>query len=152
LPTPFDSWRESKAYESRNHESSFREPSRPPRDPFGVGIRMAAAVGVAALIALLFVILTPGLRRTDTASSFSADVLQFTTALPPRSQGLPSQDQQSQDQQSPEEAAKPAIAQFQRLLALPNEPAGQADPVPSDKLLQPFVQWRLKGSSAGNTQ
>jgi hypothetical protein len=65
--------------------------------------------GFSAIVALLFVILMPGFRRPDTASSFSADVQQFTAALPPR----------SQDQQSSEDTAKPAIEQFHPCSRLP---------------------------------
>jgi len=162
-PTPFDSRPESKAHESladesSAHESSTRESSRRPRDAlarelklpnalFGVSIRTAATVGFLAIVALLFMMLMPGFRRADTASSFSADVQQFTSGLSPQSQ-----DRQSQDQQSSEEAAKPAIEQFQRLLAASSEPAAQADRDPSDKLLRRFMQWRLKTSSAENAQ
>ena len=157
-PTPFDSRRESKAHESladesSAHESSTRESSRRPRDAlarelklpnalFGVSIRTAATVGFLAIVALLFMMLMPGFRRADTASSFSADVRQFTSGLSP----------QSQDRQSSEDAAKPAIEQFQRLLAASSEPAAQADRDPSDKLLRRFMQWRLKTSSAENAQ
>ena len=157
-PTAFDSRRES-----ITHQSSARVSSRRRRDAlarelklpnalFGVSVRTAAAVGFSAIVALLFVILMPGFRRPDAASSFSADVRQFTAALPPQSQDRQSQDQQLQNQPSSEDAAKPAIEQFQRLLASPSEPAAQADRDPSDKLLQRFMQWRLKTSSADNAQ
>jgi hypothetical protein len=149
---------QSSAHQSSAHESSARESSRRTGDAlarelklpnalFGVSVRTAAAVGFSAIVALLFVILMPGFRRPDAASSFSADVRQFTAALPPQSQ-----DRQSQDQPSGEDAAKPAIEQFQRLLASSSEPAAQAGRDPSDNLLQRFMQWRLKTSSADNAQ
>lgn len=133
------------------------ENSPVPNARFGVGILAAAAVGLAAIAALLFVLLTPGVRQSDTASSFSADVRQFTAALPPQPrdwqpQDRQSQDQQSQDQQASENAAGPAIAQFQRLLTSPDAPAAQAGREPADKLLRRFMQWHLKTSLAENAQ
>jgi hypothetical protein len=162
-PIPFDSQLESRTHESSVHESSARESSRrtrdtlaralkPPNVLFGGSIRTAAAVGLLAIVALLFVILMPGFPRPDAASSFSADVQQFTAALPPQSQDQQSRNHQSQNQQSSHDAAKPAIEQFQRLLASSGEPAAQVDHDPSDKLLRRFMQWRLKTSSADNAQ
>jgi hypothetical protein len=143
-PTPFDSRLESKAHESSIHESrdALARELKLPNARFGVSIRTAATVGFLAIVALLFMILMPGFRRADTASSFSADVQQFMSGLSP----------QSRDRQSSEDTAKPAIEQFQRLLASSNEPAAQADRDPSDKLLRRFMQWRLKTNSAENAQ
>jgi hypothetical protein len=172
-PAPLDSRLESKAQESSVQESPIQESSaqeasaqelllwardalahefKLPNALFGVGIRTVAAVGFAAVVALLFVLLMPGDRRTDTASSFSADVRQFTAALPPQAQDPQPQGPQSQGRPSREDAAKPVIEQFKRLLAPPGAPAAQADRDPPDTLLQRFVRWRLKTSSAETAQ
>lgn len=119
---------------------------------FGLGIRTIVAVAVSAIVALLLVILIPGLRRSDTVSAFPADVEQFTAAPSSRSQDRQPQDRPKQDQPLSKEAAKPTTEQFQRVFASPSEPAAQPDSAPSDKLLQRFMQWRLKNNSAETAQ
>jgi len=117
--------------------------------PFGITGRMAATMGFLALVALLFVIMMPSFRQSDTASSFSADVQQFKAALSRKPQQQPSR----------EDAARPAIAEFQSLLgpssepvAPSSEPAAQADRDQSDELLRQFMQWRQKTSSGARAQ
>jgi hypothetical protein len=100
---------------------------------FGVAGRIAAAVVVSAIIALFFVVMMP--TRQDNAASFTATVQSFTTALSQQpSQPLPV-----------EEAKKPALAEFQSLLAASDTAQAaereQTDKQ-SDKLLQQFMQWR----------
>jgi hypothetical protein len=171
-PNASNARRELEVQESPVQESSVQKSSNPessqPRGALareftlpnvlsGIGIRTAAAVGFSAIVALLFVVLMPEFRRSDTASSFSADVRQFTAALPPGPQDRPPQDRSPQDrpprdQQSSEDATKAVIAQFQRLLAPSGAPAVQADRDPSDQMLQRFMQWRLKAGSADNAQ
>jgi hypothetical protein len=172
-PSSFDSPPETKAqgspvHESSAHESSVHELLQSTRDAlaresgptkvlFGVSIRTIAAVAVSAVVALLLVILIPGLRRSDPVSSFSADVQQFMAAPSSQSQDRqsqdrPNQDRPQQDQPLSKEAAKPTTEQFQRVFASPGEPAAQPDRAPSDKLLQRFMQWRLKNGSAENAQ
>jgi hypothetical protein len=99
-----------------------------------VAARFAAAVGVAALVALFFVVAVPGSRQGDgeqpssTLASFAQSV---RSALP----------------QSGDAAQKPAINDFQALLAA--TPAG-APPASesSGQLLQQFMQWREKPDAA----
>jgi hypothetical protein len=149
---------ESTARKSSTRASSTQESSRRLRDTlpralglpdalFGVDIRTPVTVGFLTAVALLLVILVLDFRQPDPASSFAADVQRFTAALPPASP-----DRQPQDQPSNEDTAKPAIEQLRGLLASSGGPAGQADRDPSDELLQRFMQWRLKSSSAENAQ
>jgi hypothetical protein len=187
-PSPFDSSAETNAEDSKAHDASVHELLQSTRDalareselsrtPFGVSISTVVAVAVSALIVLALLILIPGLRRSDTASSFLVDVQRFKAALSSQSQDRPSQDRQSQDRQSQdqqtrdqraqgqqaqdppkqdqpssENTAKPATEQFQRLFASSNKPVAPADPDASDKLLQQFMQWRLKSGSAEHAQ
>jgi Sec-independent protein translocase protein TatA len=192
-PSPFDSLAETNAEDAKAHDPSVHELLQSTRDalareselsrtPFGVSISTVVAVAVSALIVLALVILIPGLRRSDTASSFLADVQRFKAALSSQSQDRPPQDRQSrdrqsedrqspdqraqdqqardqqaqdpqkQDQPSREDTAKPATEQFQRLFALSKKPVAPSDPDPSDKLLQQFMQWRLKNGSAEHAQ
>ena len=110
--------------------------------PFGITGRMAATMGFLALVALLFVIMMPSFRQSDTASSFSADVQQFKAALSRKPQQQPSR----------EDAARPAIAEFQSLLGPSSEPAAQSGRDQSDELLRQFMQWRQKTSSGARAQ
>ena len=108
---------------------------------FGVAGRIAAAVVVSAIIALFFVVMMP--TRQDNAASFTATVQSFTTALSQQpSQPLPV-----------EEAKKPALAEFQSLLAASDTAQAaereQTDKQ-SDKLLQQFMQWRQNQKTAPN--
>jgi hypothetical protein len=106
--------------------------------------RLAAAVGVAAIVALLFVMMLPASPQSDARSSFQASVQQFSAVL---------------SQQHPvavvEDAAKPALAEFQSLLTATTASAdpAQAAPAPADnKLLQQFMPWRRKGNSPETAQ
>jgi hypothetical protein len=167
-PSPSDSPSESNAHGSSADESSVQELLQSTRDAlarestlpkalFGVSIRAIAALAVSAVVALLLVILISGLRRSDTASTFLVDVQQFKAALSSQLQDREKQDQQAQDPQQQDqppskEAAKPATEQFQRLFAPSGKQAAQPDSDTSDKLLQRFMQWRLKNGSAENAQ
>jgi len=85
---------------------------------------------------LFFVIMMPASRQADPAASFSATVQSFTSALA-----------QQPPQQQIDEARKPALAEFQSLLA-PTDSAQAAEreqpDKQSDKTLQQFLQWRQK--------
>jgi hypothetical protein len=108
--------------------------------PFGITGRMAATMGFLAIVALLIVIMMPSFQHSDTASSFTADVQQFTAALA----------RQPQPQPPSDGAARPAIADFKSLLASSSERAAQPDQ--SDGLLRQFMQWREKAKPAANAQ
>jgi hypothetical protein len=151
-PNPFDSRLETKAnnkadesprrtFDAQAGAEFMRELQRPDV-PFGMTARMVATLGVLAIVALLFVIMMPGFRQLDSASSFSADVQQFKAALSRKPQQPPPTD----------DAPKPAIAEFQSLLASSSDAAAQANHDPSDELLRQFMQWRQKTNSAANAQ
>ena len=98
-----------------------------------VAARFAAAVGVAALVALFFVVAVPGSRQTDgEASSTFANVVQsIKNALSP----------------SGEASQKPALNEFQALLAS-TPPSAPAASEQDSQLLKQFMQWREKPDPA----
>jgi hypothetical protein len=141
-------------------ENAVYDPLRPPLDSeamsetralvrelerrgtlFGVTVSMVAAIGIAAIIALFFVVMVPTARQPDGTQSFSGAVQSFTTAL-------------SQHDQS-EHAPKPALGEFQSLLASGNTAQAAEREQPekeSDKVLQQFLQWRQKGNPSEAAQ
>lgn len=98
-----------------------------------VAARFAAAIGVAALVALFFVVAVPGSRQTDgeQASAFANFAQSIRNALPQPGDGT----------------QKPAINEFQALLAATPASAPPASE-PSNQLLQQFMQWREKPDPA----
>jgi hypothetical protein len=108
------------------------EPARPPRSN---ARRAATVMGVSAIIALFFVIMMPIARQPDSTQLLATAVQSFTTAL--------SQEHQSED------AATPALAEFQSLLASGDiaQAAEREQPEKEpDKVLQQFLQWRQKAN------
>ena len=100
--------------------------------------RFAAAVGVSAIVALFFVIMVPASRLPGSGGSSAAGIIQsFKAAL-------------IQPGQS-DEASKPAIADFQPILAS-TQSSQAATREQSEQLLQQFLQWREKPSSTETTQ
>jgi hypothetical protein len=107
---------------------------------FRLAAGFAAAAGVVAVGALLYLFMAPASRQSDTGStsseitgSTSSEIAGSTkVALPP-----PGQD---------DLASKPALAQFKALLATApvSQPATQEQ---SQQLLQQFMQWRQKDNS-----
>jgi hypothetical protein len=107
--------------------------------------RFAAAIGVSAIVALFFVIMVPAsrdyARQPDgDASSVSGILQSVRTAL--------SQPRQRDDE------LKPALSEFQAILASPPAPQPVSPPAAqsvtreeSDSLLQSFVQWQQKPTS-----
>ena len=98
-----------------------------------VAARFAAAIGVAALIALFFVVAVPGSRQSDgeqtsTLANFAQSI---RNALP----------------QPGDAAQKPAIDEVQAILAATPASAPPAAE-PSGQLLQQFIQWREKPDAA----
>jgi hypothetical protein len=95
--------------------------------------RFAAAVGVSAIVALFFVIMVPASRLPDSGGS-SGIVKSIKSALFQPGQR--------------EDGSKPAIAEFQPILAAAaaqgNQPATREQ---SEQLLQQFMQWRQKPSA-----
>jgi len=105
--------------------------------------RFAAAIGVSAIVALFFVIMVPASRDyarqpEGDASSVSGILQSMRTAL--------SQPRQRDDE------LKPALSEFQAILASPSPQAAPApQPVAREEsessLLQSFVQWQQKPPS-----
>lgn len=99
---------------------------------FGLTVCLAAAAGVVAVVALLFVFMVPASRQPDTESTSSEATGSTQAALPPSGQD--------------DLASKPALAQFEGLLA--TAPASQpATQEQSQQLLQRFMEWRQKDNS-----
>jgi len=112
-----------------------------------VAARFAAAAGVVTVVALFFFIMVPASRQSkpmvpasqqSDASSASSEITgSVRTALPQSGQ--------------PDGGSKPALAEFQRILA----PAPASQPATheqSQQLLQKFLQWSKKASSTGTSQ
>ena len=98
-----------------------------------IAARFAAAIGVAALVALFFVVAVPGSRQSDgEPSSTLANVTQsIKNAL----------------SASGEASQKPAINEFQALLAS-TPPSAPAASEQDSQLLKQFMQWREKPDPA----
>ena len=99
-----------------------------------VEARFAAAIGVAALVALFFVVAVPGSRQSDGEPSTST----FTGVA---------QSIKSTLLQAGETSPKPAINEFQALLAS-TPPSAPAASEQDSQLLQQFMQWREKPDPA----
>jgi hypothetical protein len=107
-------------------------PEQPrPSGAFGVMARLVAAVGIAAIVALLIVMMMPAAQHQDERASVPDAVQSFTNAL-------------SQPPAQPGEPRKPALAEFQSLPAAGSAAAAKPEQAdrPSDKALQQFLQWR----------
>ncbi|MEA2865202.1 MAG: hypothetical protein QOC84_3158 [Bradyrhizobium sp.] len=103
-----------------------------------VAARCAAAIGVAAVVALFFVIMVPASRQSDTGSSTSGANTQ--SASVPSTKAAPQSGQR-------EDGSKSALAEFQTLLASAqaSQPATHEQ---SEQLLQKFLQWGQKPGPA----
>jgi hypothetical protein len=105
--------------------------------------RFAAAIGVSAIVALFFVIMVPASR--DYAKQPDGDASSVTGILQSVRTAL-SQPRQRYDE------LKPALSEFQAILASPSPQAAPApQPVAREEsessLLQSFVQWQQKPPS-----
>jgi hypothetical protein len=105
--------------------------------------RFAAAVGISALVALFFAIMVPasrdyGRQPDGGASSFSGILQSIKTAFyqPPRR----------------EDGSKPALSEFQTILASTRTSQAVITHEQSETLLQQFLQWRQKPGSTGAPQ
>lgn len=137
-PTSFDSQLESAVSDALRHPLDpelMHEPGlESKRALWTVAARFAAAIGVAALVALFFVVAVPGSRQSDgeTSASTFANVMQsIRNALSP----------------SGEASQKPALNGFQALLAS-TPPSAPAASEQDSQLLKQFMQWREKPDPA----
>jgi len=134
----FDSQLESAVSDALRHPLDpelMHEPAQQTKKAlWTVAARFAAAVGVAALVALFFVVGVPGSRQSDgeQASAFANFAQSVRNALP----------------QPADAAQKPAINEFQALLAATPASTPPATSEPSSQLLQQFMQWREKPDPA----
>ena len=137
-PASFDSQLESAVSDALRHPLDpelMNEPHLESKKAlWTVAARFAAAIGVAALVALFFVVAVPGSRQGDgetSTSTFSNVAQSIKTTL----------------FQSGEASPKPAINEFQALLSAtpPSTPAASEQ---DNQLLQQFMQWREKPDPA----
>lgn len=136
-PTSFDSQLESAVSDALRHPLDpelMHEPDLESKKAlWTIAARFAGAIGVAALVALFFVVAVPGLRQSDgeQPSTLSNVSQSIKNALSP----------------SGEAGQKPAINEFQALLAStpPSAPAASEQDSP---LLKQFMQWREKPDPA----
>ncbi len=104
---------------------------------FSVAARVATAAGVVTVVALLFIIMMPASRQSNTGSTSSEITGSMRTALPQSGQA--------------DDGSKPALAEFRGILATApaSQPATQEQP---QQLLQQFLQWRQKNNSTETSQ
>ena len=136
-PVSFDSQLESAVSDALRHPLDpevMHEPNLESKKAlWTVAARFAAAIGVAALVALFFVVAVPGSRQSDgeQSSTFSNVAQSIKNAL----------------FQSGEASQKPAINEFQSLLAS-TPPSAPPASEQDGQLLKQFMQWREKPDPA----
>jgi hypothetical protein len=110
--------------------------------------RFAVAIGISAVVALLFVIMMPASRQPDAGSTSGAN-LQSANAQPTSVQ---SKDAFPSGQR--EDGSKSALAEFQTLLssAQASQPAAHEQSEQSGQLLQQFLKWGQKPSATNVSQ
>jgi hypothetical protein len=130
-------------------EDAVRESLRHPLDPeaveeppeleraglLGVVGRFAAAVGAAAFVALLFVIVIPSLQQQPSSEPTAAELIDSMKAAISKSEQVA---RPREPQPSPE---------LQSILAS-SESAAPASPQESEALLKQFMQWQQKPADA----
>ena len=134
-PASFDSQLESAVSDALRHPLDpelMNEPDLESKKAlWTIAARFAAAVGVAALVALFFVVAVPGSRQSDgetPPSALSSVAQSIKTTLG-------------------EASPKPAINEFQALLAS-TPPSAPAATEQDSQLLKQFMQWREKPDPA----
>ena len=134
-PVSFDSQLESAVSDALRHPLDpevMHEPDLESKKAlWTIAARFAAAIGVAALVALFFVVAVPGSRQSDgetPPSALSSVAQSIKTTLG-------------------EASPKPAINEFQALLAS-TPPSAPAATEQDSQLLKQFMQWREKPDPA----
>ena len=135
-PVSFDSQLESAVSDALRHPLDpelMHEPDLESKKAlWTMAARFAAAIGVAALVALFFVVAVPGSRQSDSEpSTFTNFTQSIKNTLSP----------------SGEASQKPAINEFQALLAS-TPPSAPATSEQDSQLLKQFMQWREKPDPA----
>ena len=133
-PGSFDSQLESAVSDALRHPLDPELMDEPDLESkkalWTIAARFAAAIGVAALVALFFVVAVPGSRQSDgepSASTFTGVAQSIMSTL----------------LQAGETSPKPAINEFQALLAS-TPPSAPAASEQDSQLLKQFMQWREK--------
>jgi hypothetical protein len=133
--TTLDGQLENAVRESLRHRLDPEAIEEPPElergGLLGVVARFAAAVGAAAFVALLFVIVIPSLRQQPSTEPSAADVIDSIQAAMSRSApaAKPREPQPSPEAQS---------------ILTSSESGRQANPEESEALLRQFMQWQQK--------
>ena len=141
-PTSFDTQLESAVSNALRHPLDPEVMNEPDLESkkalWSVAARFAAAIGVAALVALFFVVAVPGSRQNNDGEQAQAQ---------PQPSTLSGVAQSIKSALAAEASQKPAINEFQALLASP-APSAPAQSEQSNQLLQQFMQWREKPDQA----
>ena len=136
---------ENAVFESLRHPldpEAVEEPAEDRRAGFlGVVGRVATAIGAAAFVALLFVIVIPSLRQQSGDPS-AAEVIDSMKSALSKSE-LAAKPQEPQPQASPE---------LQSVMASPSEGGPQVSHEESEVLLKQFMQWQQKPAEAQEKQ
>ena len=141
-PSAFDTQLESAVSNALRHPLDpevMNEPeTESKRALWSVAARFGAAIGVSALVALFFVIVVPGSRQSDgeqQPSALAGFVQSIKSALA----------------QSGDTSPKPAISEFQALLAS-TPPSAPANNEQSNELLKQFMQWGDKPEQSAQAE
>lgn len=157
---------ENAVFESLRHSLDPHVMREPPeftreRDRRSVALkiaaRLAAATGVAAVVALFFVNIVPVSRQPDASSSFVAAVQSMKTTTPPPAEAtapaataaIPDAkdiktEQADAKREGADAKAMPALSQFQSLLASDTAQAPKTEAAADKPLLQQFMEWNQK--------
>jgi hypothetical protein len=142
-PTSFDTQLESAVSNALRHPLDPEVMNEPDLESkkalWSVAARFAAAIGVAALVALFFVLAVPGSRQSDGEQAEAQ----------PQPSTLSGVAQSIKSALATEASQKPAINEFQALLTSP-PPSAPAQSEQSNQLLQQFMQWREKPDQAAS--
>jgi hypothetical protein len=146
--TTLDGQLENAVFESLRHPLDPEAVEEPPeldrRAGFlGVVGRVATAIGAAAFVALLFVIVIPSLRQQSADPSAAEVIDSMKSALSKSELAAKPQEPQPQPQPSPE---------LQSILASSSESGPQVSHEESEVLLKQFMQWQQKPADAQEKQ
>lgn len=137
---------ENAVFESLRHPldpEAVEEPAEMDRRAGLLGVvgRVATAIGAAAFVALLFVIVIPSLRQQSADPSASEVIDSMKSAL-----------SKSELAAKPQEPQPQPSAELQSILASPSEGGPQVSHEESEMLLKQFMQWQQKPAEAQEKQ
>jgi hypothetical protein len=139
---------ENAVFESLRHPLDPAAVEEPPEVDRGAGFlgvigRVATAIGAAAFVALLFVIVIPSLRQQSADPSAAEVIDSMKSALSKSELAAKPQEPQPQPQPSPE---------LQSIQASSSEGAPQVSHEETEVLLKQFMQWQQKPAEAQEKQ